>query len=588
MKNFKKLLFTFAFLMAVLIPSKIFALEFEEVNNQQTLVSAINGGKNVKLTADIENVSELILVDKEITIDLNNYTISFALEKHFEVDGGNLTLTGKGTIKEVDPFYGPLKIYGSVDKTKTNFTTVTVGKDVTLEGWTPIFVSVRDKAKPYAYGVTVNVYGNLVSKNDSTGYNGHALYVNGNIKHNENYPVINVYKGTTMSLEGNSAIYGAGYAEWNIEDVTITAKLPIGIKAGILNLKNVTAVATHEFAEPSHNGNGINPTGAAIQIESNDGYASGIKITIDGGSYTSTHGYAIQHYLDTTTTNNNLESLSINGARVVSSEKDKAILDVENDKISITSGTFSSDVSKFVTTDYVQEQVGKNYVVAKKEAKVDTPTIDTSKEIVEVEEVTIGVKEDVTVSETLQEALKADEKLAEKVRDISSVVVVNIENLDVVDAPKEDVEAITNVSSELKVASFFDITLNVNNSITGENVGKLTELKKELTFNVALPEDLTKVEEGFTRTYYIVRYHDGESEILDTELNGNVLTFATDKFSTYAIAYKDVAVKKEETETKKEENPSTGDNVLAYVTTGILAMAGLGYTALNVYRRKHN
>lgn len=43
------------------------------------------------------------------------------------------------------------------------------------------------------------------------------------------------------------------------------------------------------------------------------------------------------------------------------------------------------------------------------------------------------------------------------------------------------------------------------------------------------------------RAYYIVRVHDGKTEILSTKFDktNNTLTFKTDKFSTYAIVYID-------------------------------------------------
>ena len=591
MRNLKKIILTFVLLVVILIPSKTFALEFVDVKDETTLTNAINDGKNVKLTADIENISQIILIDKQITIDLNNHNISFGLNKYFEVYGGNFTLIGKGTVKELQPNYSPIMIYGSSDKTKTDFTTLTVSKDVTIEGWAPLFINYKKEATGLAYGVTVNVYGHLISKNDATGYKGHAMYINGTIKHKENCSIINVYKGATMSTEGDSVVYAAGYAKWNFEDVTITGKIGFGIKAGIFNLKNVNVIANDTYKKEEGYGNGIKSTGAAIQIESKDAYSGGINITIDGGSFTSLHGYAIQHYLDTTTTKNSLESLTINGAKVISIEKDQAITAIANDNIKVVTGTFSSSVSKYITDGYIEEKVNNEYVVAKKEVKVATPTIDTSKKVVEVKEVTIGVKEDKAVSETLQEALKADKTLAAKVEGINAIVEVAVENQEEKVAPKEAVEAIVKLveesktveKTEMKVASFFDITLNVKNNVTGEQLGTLSELGKKISFNVALPEEITKVKEGYTRTYYIVRYHEGKAEILDTKISGNVLTFETDKFSTYAIAYIDT-----KTETETVVNPNTSDNIILYSIFTFMAIAGIGYTALNIYKRKSN
>ena len=57
-----------------------------------------------------------------------------------------------------------------------------------------------------------------------------------------------------------------------------------------------------------------------------------------------------------------------------------------------------------------------------------------------------------------------------------------------------------------------------------------------MIFTVAIPEDLMK--EG--RTFYVIRVHDGKAEKLETvENEDGTLTFKTDKFSTYALAYED-------------------------------------------------
>ena len=82
---------------------------------------------------------------------------------------------------------------------------------------------------------------------------------------------------------------------------------------------------------------------------------------------------------------------------------------------------------------------------------------------------------------------------------------------------------------------------------------KLEESTKEIKLTVAIPEDLPEIAKGFTRKYYIVRMHNGVVEYLETTLaeDGKSLSFETDKFSTYALAYEDVAVAAEKDETPK-------------------------------------
>lgn len=580
MKKIKKIFLSTILLVTILIPTKIFALEFEEVKNAETLTNAIEAGKNVILTDNISNINKTILINKEITVDLNGKNISFTKNNMFEVIGGNLTLTGKGTIKEETPYYGAVMLRGSANKEDINYSTLTVGKDVTLEGWAPIFINQLNGVNKIkdSYGITVNLYGTLNGFADSSGDRGHGIYVNGNIKHKENYPVINIYEGAIINTPGDG-IYAAGFAKWNIEGAKITGGIGIGAKSGIFNLKNVIIKATDPYMDPKYWGDGIYSNGAAIQIESNNGYAGGIDITIDGGKYESVNAYAIHHYLASKngeSVNNSLENLTIKNGTFIGGKDNTAIDVVDGEKMVITGGTFSSSVAKYITSEYVETKVENEYVVAKKELKVDTPTIDTTKP---VEEVTVGIKEDDTLKETLVKAIK-DSKI--DVTDINAIVMVTIDNQKEEQVPEEASKSINELAKEkenIKVVSFFDITLIVKNNVTGETLGTLSTLDNKIKFNMALPEELTKVAEGYTRKYYVVRYHDGKSEIISASVDGNVLSFESDKFSTYALAYEDV-------KNENVVNPPTGDKIVLDLVVGIVSVAGLGLIAKSIAKRK--
>lgn len=101
------------------------------------------------------------------------------------------------------------------------------------------------------------------------------------------------------------------------------------------------------------------------------------------------------------------------------------------------------------------------------------------------------------------------------------------------------------------------------------------------------------------RTYYLVRNHNGKVEILEGTFDAQtkVSIFETDKFSDYALVYKDekvktntetTPIKKEETgtkdTTKKTETTTTAvgtsdnTNVLIYVALTIVVMLGIAVT----------
>ena len=59
-----------------------------------------------------------------------------------------------------------------------------------------------------------------------------------------------------------------------------------------------------------------------------------------------------------------------------------------------------------------------------------------------------------------------------------------------------------------------------------------------------MPDALINTNSAVNRTYCIVRRHDGAITVLDAAFDAasKTLTFKTDRFSDYAIAYKDTAV----------------------------------------------
>lgn len=92
-------------------------------------------------------------------------------------------------------------------------------------------------------------------------------------------------------------------------------------------------------------------------------------------------------------------------------------------------------------------------------------------------------------------------------------------------------------NSGMKVGMYLDLTLlkKVGESDavaihdTNGNMIKVT---------VTVPEELRSTDTSVTRTFYVVRVHDGETTILG-ETTGDKITFETDKFSTYSLMFKD-------------------------------------------------
>lgn len=73
---------------------------------------------------------------------------------------------------------------------------------------------------------------------------------------------------------------------------------------------------------------------------------------------------------------------------------------------------------------------------------------------------------------------------------------------------------------------------------------QITELNGKISITVGIPEPLINRNSNIKREYGIVRIHNEEVELLPVQYDGErqTLTFETDKFSIYAIIYKDSAI----------------------------------------------
>ncbi len=318
-------------------------------------VDEIRSGETITLLNDITlNDTLTINTGAAFTIDLNGHNIE-AKDRVIMVERGKVSFTGEGTIKETSPNYGAINIKGSDDPDDVNYTTVSVGKDVTLVAWAPVFITpYKSSGAPNAYGVTVNIEGTLISKQDTSGYKGHGIYINGQIKHLENAPVINV-SGASVTSEGYG-IYAAGYATWNIEDSSITGDFTgVEIRAGVMNISGssqITGLGSYTTVTP--NGNGTTTYGAGIAVAQ---HTTGlpIKLTITGGTIS---GYTA---LCESNPQKNDQSLVDNINISISDGEFKIIKGgytavYSQDKASfITGGSYDSSVAKYVSASMKYE-----------------------------------------------------------------------------------------------------------------------------------------------------------------------------------------------------------------------------------------
>ncbi|CDA60502.1 putative uncharacterized protein [Clostridium sp. CAG:524] len=349
MKNLKKLLFTFIISVLVLVPV-ITNAETINVKTMEELLNAVKGNNTVVLDDNITLNKALEINGNNVVLDLNGKTITIT-EKYIDLIKGSLEITGKGTIKDTRVLEAPgstIYVEGSTNKSDTGYSTLYVGKDITIDT-TQWGLSVWDTSAK-AYGVTVNFDGTIVS----TGSKAGGITIQGNIKNDGtaiNVPVINLSKTTKITATGSDGfpLYGAGAGQWNVVEATCEGiNGALGVKSGRFNIVNATLKATGKPGVAEGYGNGINGVGAAIQIESNNTYFGKIELLITQNSQIiSEKGNSIYHYSAQTGVNN-LNELRIHDGNFVGD-----IVFQENDKVYVKGGTFQTDsIGNYVENGY--------------------------------------------------------------------------------------------------------------------------------------------------------------------------------------------------------------------------------------------
>ncbi len=116
----------------------------------------------------------------------------------------------------------------------------------------------------------------------------------------------------------------------------------------------------------------------------------------------------------------------------------------------------------------------------------------------------------------------------------------------------------------------------------------ISQLNKKIKISIVIPEQLRNTDGSVERIYQVLHYHDSaaEAEVLTGIYDEKTFTyiFETDRFSTYAIAYKDTKEpasssesNNKPTDTIKEENiPNTNDSGISKIWLWMLALSGIG------------
>ena len=363
---------------------------------------------------------------------------------------------------------------------------------------------------------------------------------------------IKIEKGATLVITGNGTVTNA-----------TNAKAPV-YNDGIVTIKSGTYSR-------------IDSKGNSYYVLLNHG-----TMTIDGGKYTVENGISslIDNgwYTASQNTSKEMANLTINGGTFNMYKPSSAV---------IANVGFASDNEKVVINDGVFNYYGTGKVNAKGYAiwDYDWSANYTDNSTTIVKGGTYNLKGDTVAgitNGTLEENKKeykvigSDEYIIAKETEL--VKKTEITALDENTLSEKDKDLIDKVVTDKKytLAGNYNIDL-FKATKEGLKVEQISETDNNITVKIQLPESLAKVKDGYKRTYYVIRIHDGVTTVLDAVDNGDgTISFKTDKFSTYSVVYTDAKI----------SNPETSDNIVTYAVILCASIFALGSAV--TLRKRYN
>lgn len=140
-------------------------------------------------------------------------------------------------------------------------------------------------------------------------------------------------------------------------------------------------------------------------------------------------------------------------------------------------------------------------------------------------------------------------------------VTLSVNNAQVNDADKEAINNKAAEAGSFTVGAYLDIKLF--KEVAGFEKTAVTELGGKIDVAIVIPASLLP-DENHTREYLIVHLHNGVPQIINGtfDASSRIFRFKTDRFSTYAIAYKET------------EKPANADPVYSITVNGSARVSG--------------
>lgn len=276
--------------------------EERAVGTQADLVSALEEGGEVRLTADINlDITAAIEFKAATSFDLDGHTLlvpadvetrMFAIKTDIEVtlkngtlksNSGVLCTNGKITLENLTVIssQSALLVY---DKSQV---TLDAQSELTSSDYYTVVIWGDNDMNP-----EFDVRGKIL--NTSAAYDEYsAITGNGS---DPSTPLLNIYEGAEVSSANCSAIYWPNGGELTVEGGMISGLTGIYAKSGTVKIAGGTIQGRGAKTAFEHSNNGFHSTGDALVVETCS-YPNGICVpSVTGGTFLSTDAEAIATY----------------------------------------------------------------------------------------------------------------------------------------------------------------------------------------------------------------------------------------------------------------------------------------------------
>ena len=534
----KRMLFIAMAAIMLFVPSVMAA----EVKDITSLKECLNNGGTCKVTNNIDATTESdITISKDVNLDLNGKTLKALL-----------MVTGKDTVLTINSSEAGGKLIGN---TASRYSAIKVDSaklvlnsgTIVNEGGYGVYC--MNGATAIVNGGEITSRASALGGNNTTG----TMYfeINGGTLTTE--AGMSIYMPNQVSLKVTGGTLNGGISV-RMGTITIsggtinafngTEKYPIDkpedryFSSGNLWLPDGISVLGGTYTSDAEEGNKLNLTitGGTINVDNKLGSAVAVydfgkvkqdmKISITGGKFTTA-----------STKRNAYDVLTLEDIGVSNPKEGYGVV---NNLVttSITGGSFSTDVSKFVADKYTVNKTNNTYTV------VENKVLETTDEkvILESEEALNRNYYLEVTAKAEEEFKKTSEKIIETYKDNKKV-------------------------KDTTLVALYDI-----NVLDGIQVVPMEN--GEFTISITIPESMQKFDTY--KVFYID--NDGKiAETLDAKLENGKVVFTTTHLSTYGVlGYNNVI----------EENPKTYDGITTWIILGLISMSGIVGTS--IYRKKQN